>query len=77
LPIGGPGRSRSNGCCATLGWLDAQTVLLRDGGRLLAWQPGRPGSDLSTVARLPGSSDTGADAGYDIALALAPLESVQ
>lgn len=70
LPYGTPQAARSNGCCATLGWLDAETVLLRDGGCVLAWRP-ESGAVLR-IARLPGTSTEGADPGYDITLAVSP-----
>ena len=43
---------RRQGCCPTLGWLDGDTVLFRDGPRLLAWRPGAA-MPLSRVAELP------------------------
>jgi hypothetical protein len=69
LPYGVPPATRSNGCCATLGWLDAGTVLFRDGGHVLAWRP--DDGDVRRVARLPGTSGTGRDAGTDVTLAIA------
>jgi hypothetical protein len=68
LTAGRSPATRGNGCCATIGWLDAQTVLLRDGGQLLAWRFGS--GEVFRVAKLPGST-RGADAGYDTAIALA------
>jgi hypothetical protein len=69
LPSGAPPAVRSNGCCATLGWLDEQTVLLRDGGQVLAWR--FTSNAVYRVARLPGTTAQGADPGYDAAIALA------
>jgi hypothetical protein len=61
--------ARSNGCCATLGWLDEETVLLRDGGLLLAWR--FTSGAVYRVAQLPGTSAQGTAPGYDTAIALA------
>lgn len=47
---------RSQGCCATLGWLDEQTVLLRDTGHILAWRPST--GELLRVAELSGGQNT-------------------
>lgn len=44
---------RSQGCCPTLGWLDGDTVLLRDGAHLLAWRPLAAAAPLLRVADLP------------------------
>jgi hypothetical protein len=68
LPYGTPPATRSNGCCATLGWLDDETVLLRDGGYVLAWRP--DSGEVLRIARLPGTSTEGADPGYDTTLAV-------
>lgn len=69
LPSGAAPAVRSHGCCAVLGWLDKQTVLLRDGGQVLAWNI--TSSAVNSVARLPGSTTQGSDPGYDTAIALA------
>jgi hypothetical protein len=69
LPFGTPSATRSNGCCATLGWLDEQTVLLRDGGQVLAWR--FTTGAVYRVARLPATTAQGSDPGYDTAIALA------
>jgi hypothetical protein len=69
LPFGTPSATRSNGCCATLGWLDEQTVLLRDGGQVLAWR--LTTGAIYRIARLPGTTAQGADPGYETAIALA------
>ena len=61
--------ARSQGCCATLGWLNDQTVLLRDGGQLLGWRPAT--GTLFRIARLPSASSPGADAA-DIVIAMMP-----
>ena len=66
---GAPPSARSNGCCATLGWLDEQTVLLRDGGQVLAWR--FTSSVVYRVARLPETSAQGTASGHDTAIALA------
>ncbi|HEU4347784.1 MAG TPA: hypothetical protein VFR35_08345 [Actinoplanes sp.] len=65
---GGPPAKRSQGCCPVLGWLDAQTVLVRDGGQVLAWRFGS--GVVYRVARLPGTAQ-GSDLGYGAAIALA------
>jgi hypothetical protein len=69
LPFGTAPAVRSNGCCATVGWLDKQTVLLRDGGHVLAWRI--TSGTVYRVARLPGTTTQGADPGYDTTIALA------
>jgi hypothetical protein len=66
---GPPPAARSNGCCATLGWLDEETVLLRDGGQVLAWR--FTSGAVYRVARLRGTTAQGADPGYNTAIALA------
>jgi hypothetical protein len=70
LPYGGPPDVRSQGCCATLGWLDPDTVLLRDGGHVLAWRPAS--AEVLRVARLPEATTRGADPGYDVTVAVHP-----
>jgi hypothetical protein len=67
--LGAQPARRSNGCCATLGWLDEQTVLLRDGGQVLDWR--FTSGEVYRVARLPGITTQGADSGNDTAIALA------
>ena len=62
--------NRSIGCCATLGWLDDSTVLLRDGGQVLAWQP--DSGELSRVARIP----TAPVDDYSAVIAIAPKEKI-
>ena len=42
---------RSQGCCATLGWLDGDTVLFRDRDEVLAWRPAT--KTVHRVARVP------------------------
>jgi hypothetical protein len=69
IPRGRPPAIRSNGCCAALGWLDDKTVLLRDGGQVLAWR--YTSGAVYRVARLPGTTAQGADPGYDTTIALA------
>lgn len=69
LPTGASPAIRSQGCCATLGWLDGQTVLLRDGGQVLAWR--FTSGAVYRVARLPVTTAQGPDAGYNTAIALA------
>jgi len=69
LPTGAAPAVRSNGCCTTLGWLDDQTVLLRDGGQVLAWR--FTTGTVSRVAQLPGTATRGADPAYDTVIATA------
>jgi hypothetical protein len=70
LEFGGPEAPRSYGCCETLGWSSNQTVLLRDGGSVLAWSPAV--RKLYRVAQLPGTSIRGADTSDQVRVALAP-----
>jgi len=70
LDFGGPKATRSYGCCETLGWSSNQTVLLRDGGSVLAWSP--TAGKLYRVAQLPGTSTRGADTSDQVRVALAP-----
>jgi hypothetical protein len=70
LEYGLPQARRSYGCCETLGWAEERTVLLRDGGSVLAWRPAV--GKLYLVAQLPGTATHGADTGSDISVAIAP-----
>jgi hypothetical protein len=70
LEFGSPEATRSYGCCETLGWADEQTVLLRDGGSVLAWRPAA--GKLYLVAQLPGTAARGSDPGQNISVAIAP-----
>lgn len=58
---------RGHDCCESLGWLDDDTVLLRDGRHVLAWDTSR--RTLRRVADLPGAGT----AGNEPAVALSPM----
>jgi hypothetical protein len=60
---------RANDCCTTLGWLDDDTVLVRDGQHVLAWNTAN--HTLQRLADLPPRAPTG----EAMPLALSPILS--